>query len=109
MMINSPFIIPTVIFLFVSIPLILGVVPKNRWYGIRTAKTMADDRVWYSANRFGGWTFVLSSLIYLSTAALLPYSKSAQNNFSIWLVHLAAFGLPLAVGIFLTLRYIRKL
>ncbi|MGO9380097.1 MAG: SdpI family protein [Dissulfurispiraceae bacterium] len=109
MMIHSPFIVPAVIFLVASIPLILGVVPKNRWYGIRTAKTMADDRVWYSANRFGGWMLTLSSLIYLSTATLLPYSKSAQNNFSIWAVHLAAFGLPLAINIFLTLRYIRNL
>ena len=92
-----------------SLPLVLGVVPKNRWYGIRTVKTMKDDRVWYSANRFGGWTFIVSGIIYLGTAGLFHYNKSAPNNFSIWAIHLAAFGLPLAVSVFLTLRHIRKL
>ena len=108
-MISSPFFIPTVIFLIVSLPLVLGVVPMNRWYGIRTVKTMEADRVWYSANRFGGWTFIVSGMIYLGTAVLFPYNKSAPNNFSIWAIHLAAFGLPLAVSVVLTLRHILKL
>ena len=108
-MISSPFFIPTVIFLIVSIPLVLGVVPKNRWYGIRTVKTLADDQAWYSANRFGGLAFIVSNLIYLGTSACFPYTKSAPDNFSVWGIHLAAFALPLAISVLLTLRHIRKL
>ncbi len=37
-----------------SIPLILGVVPRNRLYGVRVPETMADERLWYAVNRLTG-------------------------------------------------------
>jgi hypothetical protein len=52
-----------------SIPLIVGLVPPNRLYGFRTAKTRSDPRIWYAVNRVAGWdglaaggTIVLASL-----------------------------------------------
>lgn len=51
----------------VSIPLVMGVVPPNWIYGLRTAKTMSNPQIWYEANRHAGanlivagvWTMVL--------------------------------------------------
>lgn len=93
----------------ISIPLVFGVVPRNRFYGVRTLRTLADDRVWYAANRFCGFGMLLASLVYLATAARLPYVKSAPDNFSVWAVHLAAFVLPIAAAVILTIRHTRKL
>ena len=38
----------------VSILLILRVVPPNRWFGICTPRTLANEAVWYTANRAVG-------------------------------------------------------
>jgi uncharacterized membrane protein len=106
-MTSRPFLIPSVLILIASIPLVLGVVPRNRFYGIRTCKTMSDDGIWYPANRFGGWVFMAASLFSLLVSALVPYDS--PENFSVWTVHFCAFLLPLAVGIIVTLLYVRKL
>jgi uncharacterized membrane protein len=103
---NHPFIIPSTIFFLLSIPLILGLVPPNRGYGIRTAKTISEPRLWYSANRFGGWALLVSSGIYL---VMMLISPSPERDFTIWLYHLAAFGIPLLVSLLLIRRYISRL
>jgi uncharacterized membrane protein len=36
------------------IPLILGKVPPNAWYGFRVPKAYASDEHWYRINRYGG-------------------------------------------------------
>src|SRR4029077_14059635 len=46
-MTDQPFFIPSLLISLVAIPLVLGVIPRNRWYGIRTAQTLSDERVWY--------------------------------------------------------------
>lgn len=37
-----------------SVPMILRRVKPNPWYGFRTAKTLADEGVWYKANTYSG-------------------------------------------------------
>jgi uncharacterized membrane protein len=101
-----PFLIPSVIFFILSIPLILGLIPPNRGYGIRTSKTLSEPRLWYSANKFGGWALLVSSGVYL---ALTLVSPSAEKDFTIWLVHLAAFAIPLLISILLIRRFISRL
>jgi hypothetical protein len=103
---SHPFLIPSIIFFLISIPLICGFVPPNRVYGIRTAKTMSEPRIWYRANNFCGWALLVSSGIYL---ALTVVSPSADRDFTIWLIHLGAFGIPLLVSLLLIRRYISKL
>ena len=43
-----------VLFIVLAIPLILGIVPRNWFYGVRTPRTLAADESWYPANRIGG-------------------------------------------------------
>lgn len=38
----------------IAVPMILGNVPPNGSYGVRTAATMSDPDIWYPANEFGG-------------------------------------------------------
>ena len=38
-----------------SIPLILGRVPPNHWYGFRTSKTLRSAKLWRAANHYVGW------------------------------------------------------
>ena len=60
------------LFIGLSIPLMQGRVPPNRYYGFRTAKTLSDTKIWYEVNRIsgndmflGGAVITLSSIIML--------------------------------------------
>lgn len=108
-MFSQPFFIPAIISLVVSLPLIMSLIPRNRFYGVRTNKTLSNDRIWYPANRLLGWLLIICSLTYLATTLLWPYSKSANDDFEIWLVHLSAFVIPLIISLFILSFYIRKL
>jgi SdpI/YfhL protein family len=50
-------IVPLTIMLL-AIPLILKKVPRNAFYGFRTALTMASDDTWYRANKISGMPYL---------------------------------------------------
>ncbi|MBM4140516.1 MAG: SdpI family protein [Nitrospira sp.] len=104
---KPPFLIPSIIFLIISIPLVIGWIPRNRFYGVRTRKTLSDEKVWYSVNRFGGVLFIISSLIYLGIAAFVPYSSDATSLN--WWVHIMGLLLPLSISIFIIHLYTKRL
>ena len=103
---SQPFFVPAAIIFAVSLPLILGLVPRNRIYGIRTRKTLSDDRAWSSVNRFGGGMILAASVFYLIVAMIFPYSGAALLA---WSLHLAAFVGPLLVSALVIARYARNL
>jgi hypothetical protein len=104
---RPPFLIPSIIFLIISIPLVAGVIPRNRFYGMRTRKTLSDERVWRASNRFGGWLFIASSLIYLTITAFVPYSSDSTTMN--WWAHIAGFVLPLGISMLLIHLYTKRL
>jgi hypothetical protein len=99
----QPFAVPALIVFVMALPLVAGVVPMNRVYGIRTRQTLSSDALWYSVNRVGGWLLLLASIVYWLAAALWPYKGLADASFSIWLVHLAAFVLPIILALVVAL------
>lgn len=94
-MFTQPFAIPALALFILSIPLAIGAIPRNRLYGFRTRRTLANDTVWYRVNRFAGIGVMIASAIYGSTAMARPYDR----DFSVWLLHLAAFAIPLVLAI----------
>jgi uncharacterized membrane protein len=46
----------------------LGKLRRNRWIGIRTPWTLADDEVWLRTHRLGGWMFVAGGGLALLAA-----------------------------------------
>jgi hypothetical protein len=94
-MIGQPFFVPAIIILLLSVPLIFGLIPRQWAVGVRTRKTLENDEIWYRVNRFGGWLFLFSGLIYLVLAASLPCLAPCGVDFLQWLVHLIGFALPL--------------
>jgi hypothetical protein len=57
----AAYVLPGVVML-AAIPMALGIVPPNRFYGFRTPKTRSSPEIWYPANRFAGWSLLLSGL-----------------------------------------------
>jgi len=103
-MFTQPFAIPALAFFILSIPLALGLIPRNRLYGFRTKRTLADDATWYRINRFAGFAIMIASAIYCFVATARPYDR----DFSVWLLHLAAFAGPLALAILVSASYSRR-
>ena len=106
---TQPFAIPALLLFVVALPLVLGIVPPNRLYGFRTKKTLSDAEVWYRVNRFAGIAIMLASIAYALAATTWPYDRAAADNFSVWLVHLAAFAGPLVVALIASASYARRL
>ena len=78
-MTSQPFAVPALLLFVVAVPLVLGVVPRNRLYGVRTARSLSDDGVWYPANRVAGAAIMIASSVYapvvLGLVAALWYAK----------------------------------
>jgi uncharacterized membrane protein len=53
-----------VLFVLLAIPLILGIVPRNYFYGFRSRRTLESDAVWYPANRMSGVLLALAGLAW---------------------------------------------
>src|SRR5436309_11624912 len=98
-MLHQPFFVPSSIILLLALPLIFGLIPPNRVYGIRTAETLADRDLWYRANRYGGWTLVASSILYLGIAAIFPSVGVDARALELWLLHLVVFVGPLIISL----------
>ena len=107
-MADQPFIIPALLFLASALPLALRLVPRNRFYGIRTRQTLSDDGCWYETNRRGGLGVMLASLVYLVAASVCPYDKADPRSFATFAVHLAAFAGPLLAALLYAARFGRK-
>src|SRR5438093_6392374 len=60
-----------IMFCLISVPLIKGRVPRNRWYGFRVPKTLRSDSVWYPVNAYSGKCLYVSGLIIAAGSLLL--------------------------------------
>lgn len=54
-----------------SLPLWLGKVKPNRFYGFRTPRVTSDPRVWYSVNRVAGRDLCLAGIAMAALSAVL--------------------------------------
>ena len=68
---------------------------------------LVDDRVWYRVNRVAGVAVVFASGVYGAVAVTWPYDRSAGDNFATRGVHLAAFVVPLVIGLGVAVRNAR--
>jgi hypothetical protein len=96
---TQPFAVPAVILFVVAVPLVFGLVPRNRFYGFRTPKTLSDENTWYAVNRIAGVAMMIASGIYSAVVVIRPYERAAIDNFSTWWMHLAAFIVPVIIGL----------
>jgi len=108
-MLRQPFSIPALLILIMSLPLILRLIPRNPVYGVRLPKTVSDDTLWYRANRFAGWMFVLASAIYLVVAVVAPNPWPPRDSLLIWLLYLGAFLGPLIGSLLRVRSYVERL
>jgi uncharacterized membrane protein len=99
------------IFVVVGIPLMLRWVPPNRWYGLRSLATRADDWVWYEANAKSGRDFIIVGIIQALVAAGVAYlpGLSTRAHTQINLTVLVGSNLVVAgIGVWRAIRLLEQ-
>jgi hypothetical protein len=65
------------VLLVATLPLALGLVPPNRWFGFRLPGARFDPRLWYEVNTLGGKLFIAALLICAAINALVHWKGTA--------------------------------
>jgi hypothetical protein len=67
----TTFVITGAAFILVSIPLRLGKIPPNRWYGIRIPRAYESTELWYRVNATGASIMIAYGAVMLIIGAVL--------------------------------------
>ena len=91
-MVRQPLLGICILVVFISVPLVLGLVPVNPVYGVRTAATLADPDAWRRANAVTGCLFLLAAA---ASATLLTVVPGASK---LW-ISVVLFTTPMAAAL----------
>lgn len=89
-------LILSIVMALLAIPLVLGWVPPNHFYGFRTPRTLANRDLWYRVNFFCGCATLCASLVSVVLFLVLPPSRHA----------FVAFVVPLSLAIVASFAYL---
>jgi hypothetical protein len=92
-----------------GIPMALGLVPPNRFYGYRTRKTLSSLDVWYRANRVSGWSMLVAGIAALGHNALFRHDHADLPSTTQQLFMTLSTGFLLMLGLVVSAFYVRKL
>lgn len=89
------------LFVALSIPLVLRIIPSNRLYGVRTRKAFASNSNWYEVNAYGGkWLLALGLLLIAAGWFGKPYAPSPRSPLApLWFLAPLIFVVPVLVAI----------
>jgi uncharacterized membrane protein len=92
------FLLVGLLMIVLAIPLILGKVPPNNWYGFRIRTTLDDPRIWYPANRYGGWLLLFVGVVTILAALLLPLiPRMTGDAYGLWVSGIMVAGVLLCL------------
>jgi uncharacterized membrane protein len=91
------------------IPMALGTIPPNRYYGHRTWKTMASADVWYPANRIAGRCLAIAGLVAVCHNAYFRHEHANWPSTTQQFFMAMASGILLLLGVLVSAIYVRKL
>lgn len=95
----------------VSIPLILGKVPPNGLYGVRTAKTLSSPTAWYAGNIYGGKALLLAGITTIVIGALIPVltNRLQWGSGTVQIMGVVAELGPIIIALIAIMAYLRTL
>jgi uncharacterized membrane protein len=92
-----------------GIPIALGLVPPNRFYGYRTRKTLSSVDVWYRANRVCGRCMAIAGFAALCHNALFQHEHADWPPTTQQFFMTISTGVLLLLGLVVSAFYVRKL
>lgn len=103
------FLIPSILFIVASLPLVYKLIPPNCGYGFRLPKTLSNPDIWYKANAYGGTCMLLAGIATLLGCVWLWKNKEIMSLDSINLIGFGFFIGPVLIALALSLLYIKNL
>jgi len=71
--ITRPSIFCGILFIVISLPLLRGSIPMNRFYGFRISKAFTSDENWYAINKYGAEVLIVWSMVMIAAGVLLLF------------------------------------
>lgn len=62
------------------LPMIFGVIPPNKWIGFRAPRTLADQNVWYPANRIAGEYLAVAGVLIMFAAGTVSVLQKSIST-----------------------------
>lgn len=91
-----------------AVPLMLGKIPPNPWFGFRVPSTLGDETLWYKANRYVARWLLATGIVTVVAAVALYFVPGLTVDRYAWLL-LGAVAVVLVPGIILSWRYLQRL
>ena len=97
----------SLVFIFISIPLIKRKIKMNHWYGFRFPEALKSDENWYKINEFGGRQLLVWGIALLILSFLKLFLEEVSHGFLIFLAFLPV--IMIIVPIVKTIKYSKTL
>jgi uncharacterized membrane protein len=100
----------TTVQIALAVPLMLGRIPPNALYGLRTTKSLSDEGVWYASNTYAGQMLFRTGLVQLVAIVALYFVPILRVNFIAY--NLACLTVMLGgviIASVLIIRYLKSL
>ena len=98
------------VFLFLlNIPLYLGKIKRNGWYGFRTPRTLSSDEIWYPANREAGLNFMIACVVILLTALVLFFLRNTMSEQTLIIIMVVATLISMIGAVIKSFIFLSKL
>lgn len=73
-----------ILVVLLSLPLLLGRVKPNPWYGVRIPQAFISDQHWYAINKFGARQLIIYGFL-LTALGLVSFAlRETQTGFWFW-------------------------
>ena len=97
-----------ILLILLAIPLYLGKIKPNLWYGFRIRKTLKNPEIWYPVNKYGaGWMMVSG---FVTVVCAIGFSLIPGISLDAYATSCAlVFAAVLTVGLVITFRYMDSL
>jgi hypothetical protein len=85
-----------------SVPMIMGKIPPNGFYGFRVKKTMENPKIWYPVNSYSGKWLLAASLVQAVAAVAIYFIPGISLDvyaYAVLAVWAVVFGTALAASI----------
>jgi hypothetical protein len=97
------FLIAYAVIALAAVPLAMGIVPPNPYFGFRTPRCLDNSTLWYTVNAVGGQLILVA--VGISAILLMMYQGTWLRGF--W-SQLFLFIIPIGAAIGATLYFERK-
>jgi hypothetical protein len=94
--------------IIIAVPMYLGKIPPNAWYGFRVRKTLENPKIWYAVNKYSSVWFMAAGLALIITALGLALIPSLSVDFYS-IACLVVFTIFFGVGMSASIRYMNSL